>query len=752
MAKLAIAFACVTVLNTWWAALSQASGSFQKETNQRCVFTARFARMDQTSSRRGRGHFTRPLQQMRQDVWRRSARRCDRSAAGRSANRNKAHLARMQPGPPTATSVNRTASPPGGVNRTAGPPADPTRTAAPPPPRDPGVSKAATQVDPYASAGNDPFRRWNSPHSDDSAVTTCSRKLGEGGMGAVYLARQVSLDRRVALKLLAPSLASDPQFVARFTREAYAAAQLTHHNIVAIHDIGSEADEHFFSMEFVEGQNTCRTRSRRTASSMPNPPAATRCRPRAGCSLHTRTGWSIADIKPDNLLLNDQGIVKVADLGLVKRAGHAETKTPAATRAPGVATVDATQMNVSMGTPTYMPPEQAVDAAHVDHRADIYSLGCTLYALLTGRPPFMGRTAGEVIAKHINEPATPPEMIVRSVPRTLSNLVMRMIAKKPEERVASMDGVITALEDFLGVAAGGVGGDPRGAREAHRIRRRTLQQIRHRRTADAAGDGVSRGVRHGCSALGRRCLIRSPPAACSGFGLLTTFAYQLLINARQKTYFFELFRGLISRRINHRLVNLAGGHRPADFHSSSHRLVVGMGRRGVLSRSGRRRCFISRSTRWSPTTAKDHAKIWNCSLNATARAALTKPRCGRWCSNSAVRTGKNSSKQCSAIPPRSKRGRYCSKATPRTAAANGRRWRDGIIEWMESKQAARRARKDQLMLEAAERRALRSEGLSETEADERAPHPRQADHEHCRQNSRSCAEASRSEKTRPAPG
>lgn len=279
------------------------------------------------------------------------------------------------------------------------------------------------------------------------------QKLGSGGMGAVYLARQVSLDRNVALKTLHQQLAQDPQLVARFTREAYAAAQLTHHNIVQIHDIGFEKDVNFFSMEFVSG--TTLAHALREAGKIDTETAVAHVLQAArGLKFAHDHGLIHRDIKPENLLLNDQGIVKVADLGLVKKLGSHETENMqlATARDSGVGV---TQVNKSMGTPLYMPPEQAVDAARVDHRADIYSLGCTLYHMVTGRPPFIGRTAMEVITKHQHEPVTPPDVVVKDVPAALSPIIGRMLAKRPEERYASMKDVIAALEGFLGVATAG---------------------------------------------------------------------------------------------------------------------------------------------------------------------------------------------------------------------------------------------------------------------------------------------------------
>jgi serine/threonine protein kinase len=287
--------------------------------------------------------------------------------------------------------------------------------------------------------------------------------LGKGGMGAVYLARQLSLDRNVALKVVAPLWARDATFLARFTREAYAAAQLLHHNIVQIYDLGAEKDVNYFSMEYVDGQTLAELI--KSVGAVPPETAASHILQAArGLKVAHDHGMIHRDIKPDNLMLSRHGIVKVADLGLVKTSAD-----PAADRplVDGSKTADGphgrgddelesppdlTRLNRAMGTPAYMAPEQALDASHVGRPADIYSLGCTLYALVTGRPPFQGKSALELITKHAVEPVVPPELVVDRVPKALSVIILKMVAKDPKDRYATIDEVIVALESFLGIA------------------------------------------------------------------------------------------------------------------------------------------------------------------------------------------------------------------------------------------------------------------------------------------------------------
>lgn len=278
--------------------------------------------------------------------------------------------------------------------------------------------------------------------------------IGSGGMGTVYLARQLSLDRHVALKVMSSRWLHDPVFLARFTREAYAAAQLSHPNIVQIYDIGEADGVPFFSMEYVRGRSLSDL-VRRQGRLDPQTAVSYILQAARGLQHAHSRGLIHRDVKPDNLLLDENGLIKVADLGLVKTPhGEPTPRTPHPRQpdyAEWAATSEMTGAQIALGTPAYMSPEQCRDAASVDHRSDIYSLGCTLYALLTGRPPFEGSSAGELMSKHAYEPPPPPEQWVPRLPGELSAILLRMMAKDPAERYQTMEEVIQALEGWLGL-------------------------------------------------------------------------------------------------------------------------------------------------------------------------------------------------------------------------------------------------------------------------------------------------------------
>jgi serine/threonine protein kinase len=319
------------------------------------------------------------------------------------------------------------------------------------------------KTNPDQGEGSAPAERSGRPESDEESIKpktdvrgySIERELGRGGMGTVYLARQLSLDRPVALKVMSKRWANDPVFVARFTREAYAAAQLSHPNIVQIHDIGEVDGARFFSMEYVPGKSLADVVR---AQGKLDPETAVGYVLQAARGLkhaHDR-GMIHRDVKPDNMLLDDQGLVKVADLGLVKTptiSRDDDRLENSSSQSSGLMSLPAemTGARIALGTPAYMSPEQCRDAATVDHRADIYSLGCTLYVLVTGRPPFDGTTAVELMTKHAYDPLVPPEQIVSRVPKELSAVIQRMLAKNPDDRFQSMGEVVRTLEGWLGV-------------------------------------------------------------------------------------------------------------------------------------------------------------------------------------------------------------------------------------------------------------------------------------------------------------
>ena len=280
------------------------------------------------------------------------------------------------------------------------------------------------------------------------------KKLGQGGMGAVFLANQTSLDRQVALKVVKPSLADNPGVMARFTREAYAAAQLIHPNVVQIYDMGQDDGKSYFSMEYVKGKTL-----RELAGKKPLKPETA-----AGYILQAARGLQCAhqagmvhrDIKPGNLLVNQEGLVKVADLGLVKVEGLSEIEGQNISDMVKIsASQDITKLGATIGTPYYMAPEQA-QWGDVDHRADIYSLGCTFYVLLTGKRPFEGKTADEIASQHASAKLVEPHRVSEDVPEELSAMVTKMMAKQPGDRFQNMADVIDQLEEFLGLKQAGM--------------------------------------------------------------------------------------------------------------------------------------------------------------------------------------------------------------------------------------------------------------------------------------------------------
>jgi serine/threonine protein kinase/DNA-binding response OmpR family regulator len=261
-------------------------------------------------------------------------------------------------------------------------------------------------------------------------------RLGAGGMGTVFKARHRRMKRVVALKLLSRKVAQSERFVQRFQREVEAVAQLSHPNIVMAYDADEAEAGHFLVMEFVDGRDLATEVQKRG----PLPVAeAVDGITQAARALEYAHGQGIIhrDIKPANLLRDVSGVVKVADLGLARFNEHFERHEEMAAL---------TQAGSIMGTVDFMPPEQALGLTTIDHRADIYSLGCTLHFLLTGEPPYKGPTIMAILLKHREGPIPLLRSARSDVPAALDELFRRMVAKKPEERPTVMSEVVRALE------------------------------------------------------------------------------------------------------------------------------------------------------------------------------------------------------------------------------------------------------------------------------------------------------------------
>ena len=263
--------------------------------------------------------------------------------------------------------------------------------------------------------------------------------IGQGGMGRVYLARDTRLNRRVALKILAPERISNPRAVARFHREARVGAQLQHENLVRIYDFGESNGRFFLVMEYIEGKTIGNLISGQ--GPVPYPTAARLVRQVAQGLAHAdRKGLIHRDVNPYNILVTHDGVAKLADLGLAIDLSEGDRVT---------------REGATVGTFDYVAPEQARHSHSADIRSDIYSLGCTLYHMLTGHVPFPSPSLPEkLFAHHAMEP-TPLEQIVPGLPTGMAEVVRKMMRKQPDERYSSPALVVQALETYIDEGAGG---------------------------------------------------------------------------------------------------------------------------------------------------------------------------------------------------------------------------------------------------------------------------------------------------------
>lgn len=256
-------------------------------------------------------------------------------------------------------------------------------------------------------------------------------KLASGGMGTVFEAKQVNLNRKVALKVLAADLVDDETFVKRFLLEARAAAELNHVNLIHINDAGEDQGVFYYTMEFVEGENLNQRLKREERLTVKD--ALNICEQVASALSHAHAKNIIhRDIKPENIMLSSSGVVKLADLGLAKKTADEQASM-------------ITQAGSILGTPHYMSPEQARDFSMADHRSDLYSLGVSTYKMLAGRVPYQGSSPIEVMMKAVDGRATPLREIRDDVPQRVQAFVDRLMHVDPERRFSDADAVLVAL-------------------------------------------------------------------------------------------------------------------------------------------------------------------------------------------------------------------------------------------------------------------------------------------------------------------
>jgi len=259
-------------------------------------------------------------------------------------------------------------------------------------------------------------------------------KLGAGAMATVYKARQLSLDRIVAIKVLPPATSKDPEFVDRFYKEGKAAAKLNHPNIVGAVDVGEANGRHYFVMEYVEGATVFDKLDKGERYEEKDAINLVIQICRALAHAHA-AGFIHRDVKPKNIMITPQGVAKLADMGLARETSDIQAAEAEAGKA--------------YGTPYYISPEQIRGELNIDAGADIYSLGATFYHMVTGRVPFEAASPTAVMHKHLREELVPPDHIVPSLSAGVGEIIEVAMAKKRRNRYATAEDMLTDLERVL---------------------------------------------------------------------------------------------------------------------------------------------------------------------------------------------------------------------------------------------------------------------------------------------------------------
>lgn len=256
-------------------------------------------------------------------------------------------------------------------------------------------------------------------------------RLGAGAMATVFKAKQLSLDRVVAVKVLPKKLGDNPEFVDRFYKEGRAAARLNHNNIVQAIDVGEAGGYHYFVMEYIQGKTVFDDLA---AGKIYTEKEALDIIIQVAKALEhaSERGFVHRDVKPKNIMLTQDNVAKLADMGLARETGDMKAAMAEAGKA--------------YGTPYYISPEQIRGEVNIDFRADVYSLGATFYHMVTGKLPFDGTTPAAVMHKHLKDPLVPPDHINPSLSSGVGEVIERMMAKKRENRYSTMRDLLVDLE------------------------------------------------------------------------------------------------------------------------------------------------------------------------------------------------------------------------------------------------------------------------------------------------------------------
>jgi len=256
-------------------------------------------------------------------------------------------------------------------------------------------------------------------------------KLGKGAMAIVYEAKQLSLNRTVAIKVLPKRFSENPEYVERFYKEGQAAGKLNHNNIVQAFDVGEAGGYHYFVMEYVKGKTLYDDLSEGKVFSEEEALNIIIQVARALVHAHS-CGLIHRDVKPKNIMINSEGVVKLADMGLARETTDIEAAQ--------------TEAGKAYGTPYYIAPEQIRGEIDIDGRADIYGLGATFYHLVTGRVPFMADDPSEVMRRHLKDQLIPPDHINTSLSAGVSEVIEVMMAKRKEDRYGNAEELLADLE------------------------------------------------------------------------------------------------------------------------------------------------------------------------------------------------------------------------------------------------------------------------------------------------------------------